>query len=164
MSFWSLSWQEVILHYQVSFPHQLEAFMDDLFLSSSLSKIQELLNYASRPFSWERMPVKASKSQSLVSDSGKIVQDKSLCKAAGLNYQTILSIAENRVSDNSGKYQADSLILALTKGLGYWHRTLNISWQNPVVAVSTSSNLTESTRGSRLSRLVESWGCDEPFY
>ena len=32
MSFWSLSWQEVILHYQVSFPHQLEAFMDDIFL------------------------------------------------------------------------------------------------------------------------------------
>ena len=108
MSFWSLSRQEVILHYQVSFPHQLEAFMDDLFLSSSLSKIQELLNYASRPFSWERMPVKASKSQSLVSDSGKIVQDKSLCMAAGLNYQSISSSAENPVSINPGKYQADS--------------------------------------------------------
>ena len=102
MSFWSLSWQEVILHYQVSFPHQLEAFMDDLFLSSSLSKIQELL------FSWERMPVKASKSQSLVSDSGKTVQDKSLCMAAGLNYQSISSSAENPVSINPGKYQADS--------------------------------------------------------
>ena len=72
MSFWSLSWQKVILHYQVSFPHQLEAFMDDVFLSSSLSKIQELLNYASCPFSWERIPVRASKSQSLVIVSEKI--------------------------------------------------------------------------------------------
>ena len=47
MFFWSLSWQGVILHYQVNFPHQLDAAMDDLSLSSSLSKIQKLLYYAS---------------------------------------------------------------------------------------------------------------------
>lgn len=50
------------------------------------------------------MPVKASKSKRLVIISGKIVQDKSFCMAAGLNYQTIPSIAENRVKENPGKH------------------------------------------------------------
>ena len=50
----------------------------------------------------ERMPVKASKSQRLVSHSRKIVHDKFLCIVAGLNYQTIPSIAENPVSNNPG--------------------------------------------------------------
>ena len=72
------------------------------------------------------MSVKASKSKSLVIFSGKIVHDKSLCIVSGANRQAIPSIADNPVrflgrtiSDAmSGKYQADSLTLALTKGLG----------------------------------------------
>ena len=56
----------------------VKAFMDDLFLMSpSLSKTQELLNCASHALSCARMSVKASKSKSLVTDSGKIVHDKS---------------------------------------------------------------------------------------
>ena len=69
MSFWSLTWQAVILHYQVNFLHQ--AFVDDLFLLTSLSKIHEFLHCASHPLSWARMSVKASKSKSLVIVSGK---------------------------------------------------------------------------------------------
>ena len=107
MSLWSLSCQGVILYYHVNFPHQLEALMDDLLLSSSLSKIQELLNYATRPLSWGRLPVKASKSEILVIDSRKILQDKSLCMAAGLNYKTIPSIAENPVSENPDSQQSN---------------------------------------------------------
>ena len=108
MSLWSFSWQGVILHYEVSFPHQLKGFMDDLFMSSSLSTFQELLPYASCLLPWEKMPLKASKSQSLVTDSGKVVQEKSLCMGAGLNYQTIPCIAENPVSNNPGKDPAKS--------------------------------------------------------
>ena len=50
------------------------------------------------------MSVKTSESKSLVIVSGKIVEDKSLCVAGGLNYQTIPSIAENPVSENISKY------------------------------------------------------------
>ena len=107
MPLWSLSCHGEILHYHVNFPHQLEAFMADVLLSSSLSKIQELLNYATRPLSWGRLPVKASKSEGSVIDSGKIVQDKSLCMAAVLNYQTIPSIAENPVSKNPDSRQSN---------------------------------------------------------
>ena len=104
----------------------VKAFMDDLFLMSpSLSKTQDLLNRASLALSWARMSVKASKSKSLVIDSGKIVHDKSLCIVLGANCQAIPSIADNPVkfwgrtiSDAlSDKYEADSLSLALTKGL-----------------------------------------------
>ena len=71
------------------------------------------------------MSVKASKSKSLVIDSGKIVHDKSLCIVFGANCQAIPSTADNPVkflgrtiSDAlSDKYEADSLSLALTKGL-----------------------------------------------
>ena len=102
--------------------------MDDLFLMwPSLSKTQDLFNCASLALPWARMSVKASKSKSLVLDSGKIVHDKSLCIILGANYQSIPpTIADNPVkvlgtsiSDAlSDKYQADSLSLALTKGLG----------------------------------------------
>ena len=77
----------------------VKAFMDDLFLmSSSLSKLQELLHCASLALPWARMSVKASKSKRLVIVSGKIVQNKSLCMAADLNHQTILRLTQN----NSG--------------------------------------------------------------
>ena len=102
--------------------------MDDLFLMwPSLSKTQDLFNCASLALPWARMSVKASTSKSLVLDSGKIVHDKSLCIILGANYQSIPpTIADNPVkvlgtsiSDAlSDKYQADSLSLALTKGLG----------------------------------------------
>ena len=107
MSLWSLSCQGVIFYYHVNFPHQFEPFMDDLLLSSSLSKIQELLNYATRPLSWGRLPVKASKSGGLMIDSGKIVQYKSLCMAVGLKYQTGPSTAENPVSKNPDNQQSN---------------------------------------------------------
>ena len=50
------------------------------------------------------MSVKASESKRLLIVSGKIEQDKSLCMAGGLNYQTIPSKAQNPVSENPGKY------------------------------------------------------------
>ena len=99
--------------------------MDDLFLMlPSLSKTQDLQNRASLALPWARMSVKASKSKSLVIDSGKIVHDKSLCIVLSVNRQAIPSIADNPVkflgrtiSDAlSDKYEADSLSLALTKG------------------------------------------------
>ena len=104
----------------------VKAFMNDLFLMSpSLSKSQDFLNCASLALSWARMSVKASKSKSLMTDSGKIVHDKSLCIVLGANRQAIPSIVDNpvkflrrTVSDAlSDKYQADSLSLALSKGL-----------------------------------------------
>ena len=100
--------------------------MDDLFLMSpSLSKTQNLFNCASLALSRARVSVKASKSKSLV-DSGKILHDKSLCIILGRNRQAISSIADNPVKflgrtipdALSNKYQADSISLALTKGLG----------------------------------------------
>ena len=102
----------------------VKAFMDDLFLlSPSLSKTQDLLNCASLALSWARISVKASKSKSLVIDSGKM--QKSFCIVLGASHQAIPSIAENPVTflgrtildALSDKYQADSLSLALTKGL-----------------------------------------------
>ena len=104
----------------------VKASMDDLFLMSpSLSKTEDLLNSASLALPWVRVSVKASKSKSLVIDSGKIVHDKSLCIVLGANRQAIPSIADNPVkflgrtiSDAlSDKYQADSLSLAFTKRL-----------------------------------------------
>ena len=54
--------------------------MDDLLLMLPLlSKIQELLHFASIVLLWTSMLVKASKSKSLVLASGKIGHDKSLC-------------------------------------------------------------------------------------
>ena len=99
--------------------------MDDLFLMlPSLSKTQDLQNRASLALPWARMSIKASKSKSLVIDSGKIVHDKSLCIVLSVNRQAIPSIADNPVkflgrtiSDAlSDKYEADSLSLALNKG------------------------------------------------
>ena len=105
----------------------VKAFMDDLFLMSpSLSKTQEFIHCASLALSWASIPVKASKGSSLVIISGKIVHDKSLCITVGLNNQAIPSIADTpmrflgrTISDAlSDKCQADSLTLALIKGLG----------------------------------------------
>ena len=105
----------------------VKAFMDDLFLMSpSLSKTQDFLNCTSLAFSWARMSVKASKYKSLVIVSGEIVHEKSLCIVVGANHQAIPSIADNivrflgrTIADTlSDKYQTDSLILALSKGLG----------------------------------------------
>ena len=76
----------------------VKALMDDLFLMSpSLSKTQDLLDCASLALFWARMSVKASKSKSLVIDSGKIVHDKSLCIVLGANRQAIPSIADKPV-------------------------------------------------------------------
>ena len=108
----------------------VKAFMDDLFLISlSLRKTHDLLNWDFLASYWARLLVKDSNFKSLVIVSGKIVHYKSLCIILGANHQAILSIADNPVkflgrtiSDSlSGKYQADSLTLALTKVLG-WNR------------------------------------------
>ena len=57
----------------------VKVFMNNLLLMSpSLSKTQDLLNRASLALSWARIYSKASKSKSLVIDSGKIVHNKSL--------------------------------------------------------------------------------------
>ena len=84
MSFWGLSWQAVILHYQVNCLQQLQ-------------KLSWMI------FCCRHHRVK-SRNPFTVVLSGKIEQDKSLCMAGGLNYQTIPSKAENPVSENPGKY------------------------------------------------------------
>ena len=65
------------------------------------------------------------------------MKDKWLCVAVGLNHLVIRSIAENPMRDKPDKCKADSLILALSEGLVDQHTTFNISFQNPLVAVST---------------------------
>ena len=104
----------------------VKAFMDDLFVGSpSLSLTQDLLNCASFALFCGRMSIKASKSKRLVIVSGKIVHDKSLYIVLVANHQVIPSIADNLVkyfgrtiSDAlSDRYQANSLMLALTKRL-----------------------------------------------
>lgn len=103
----SLAGMSVILEFQDGghsslssplFSTLVEASMDDILrMLPLLSKIQELLHFASLVLLWTSMLVKASKSKSLVLASGKIVHDKSFCISLDVNHSAIPFNADNPV-------------------------------------------------------------------